>query len=162
MAEIVKTEEPIQTKLEDVFEEALAAADSLELEGERADAVRLAVKTLLVIRSGLHPSLFKKAQRGGKIFDPYPIIAKYIRASNAETLGGLVDDTLRNISPDFVARNSAGIAVADLFSGGEIEQTSVTLLKTETIPIVMLMKALYKQARGFDEVDQLNLEEKAE
>lgn len=147
---MIKSLEPIITK-------ALSQLDEQNLTGERAEAVRLAVKALLIIRSGLHPSLFQKAQH----FDPYPVIAKYIRASNAETLAGLVDDTLRNISPQFVAskEKAVGIAVADLFRGGEVEKTAVSLLKTETIPVVMFMKYLYKQAGGIDETEQIASEE---
>ncbi|MCP4372439.1 MAG: hypothetical protein GY797_30690 [Deltaproteobacteria bacterium] len=145
-----KSSEPVITK-------ALSQLAEQNLTGERAEAVRLAVKALLVIRSGLHPSLFQKAQH----FDPYPVIAKYVRASNAETLAGLVDDTLRNISPQFVAskEKAVGTAVADLFRGGEVEKTAVSLLKTETIPVVMFMKFLYQQAGGFDEIEQTSSEE---
>jgi hypothetical protein len=147
------------SKAEEMFTQALSELNKQNLTGGRAEAVRLAVKALLIVRSGIHPSLFRKAQQSGKIFDPYPVIAKYIRASNAETLAGLVDDALHNISPEFVSLKVAGGVVADLFTGGEIEQTAISLLKTETIPVVMFMKYVYQQAGGFDETDQLSSEE---
>lgn len=146
--------------LEEILKQALSELENQNLTGERTEAVRLAVKALLVIRSGLHPSLFTKAQHSGTIFNPYPVIAKYVRASNAETLAGLVDDVLHNVSPEFVSVKAAGIAVADLYVGGEVEQTAVSLLKTETIPIVMFMKYLYQQAGGFDETEQISSKEK--
>lgn len=157
------TEQPLSSQpkrtMDEVLYAALTAVDDLELEGERASVVKLATKALLVVRGALHPELFRKRQGSDKIFNPYPIIAKYIRASNAETLGGLVDDALRNISPEFITLQSAGTAIPSLFSGGEIEQAAVSLLKEETIPIVMLMKTVYQRARGFDEADQLLSEE---
>ena len=141
--------------MEEVLRDAIKAADKLSLVGERAEIVRLAVKTLLVIRGALHPAMFKKAKRVGKILNPYPLITKYIRASNAETLGGLVDDVLRNISPDFLTLQAAGEAIPGLFTGGTMEDAAVSLLNEETIPVVMLMKSIYQQARGFDEADQM-------
>ena len=66
--------------LEATLAEALETTKELDLKSERADSVRLAVQTLLLMRGALNPQLFK----GGKSFNPYPVLVKYIRASNAE------------------------------------------------------------------------------
>jgi hypothetical protein len=139
--------------MDQVLAEAMAAADALALQSERAPAVKLAVKALLVVRGALHPKLFVKGD-----FNPYPPITKYIRASNKETLAGLVDDARRNISPEFVTLQSLGDVAAALYVGGEIEAQAITLLKEETIPAVLLMKSLYQKARGIDEADQAQME----
>lgn len=77
-----------------------------------------------------------------------------MRASNQETLAGMVDDVLRNISPEFITLQALGDAATALYVGGEIEAQAVAILKEETIPVVLLMKALYQAARGIDEADQ--------
>jgi hypothetical protein len=149
------TQTPAPKKaMDQVLAEALAAAEALQ--GQRAPAVRLAVKALLVVRGALHPKLFVK---GG--FNPYPVINKYVRASNQETLAGIVDDTLRNISPEFTTLQALGTAVAALYVGGEVESQAITMLKEETIPLVLLMKSLYQAARGTDEADQPQTEDAA-
>lgn len=102
-----------------------------------------------MVRGALHPKLFAKGD-----FNPYPAITKYVRASNRETLAGIVDDTLRNISPEFTTLQSLGDAVAALYAGGELETQGLTILREETIPAVLLMKSLYQRARGVDEADQ--------
>ncbi len=136
---------------------ALAELEKQHLTGDRAEAVRLAVKAVLVLLSGLHPSLYKGEQQ----FDPYPKIVKYVRASNAETLGGLIENVLREISQPFLpAREKlAGIAFGDLFVGGEVEKTAVSILKTETTPIVMFTKSLSSRMGDFEETDQTTSEE---
>jgi hypothetical protein len=151
---MIEVTQPIPKKpMDQVLAEALAAADALALQSDRAPAVKLAVKALLVVRGALHPKLFTKGD-----FNPYPAITKYIRASNRETLAGLVDDALRNISPEFVTLQSLGDAVAALYVGGDVEAQAITLLKEETIPAVLLMKSLYQKARGTDEADQSQME----
>lgn len=145
---------PPKKSTEEVLTEALAATDKLDLKDERASAVRLATKALLVIRGVLNPKLFQQGKREDRFFNPYPIIAKHIRAANADTLAGLVNYTILEISPNFADVQAAGRAVPELFVGGETEREAVLLLKDETIPLVLLMKDLYKQARGFDEADQ--------
>lgn len=144
---------PAKKPMEQVLAEALAAAEGLVLQSERAPAVKLAVKALLVVRGALHPKLFVRGD-----FNPYPAINKYIRASNQETLAGMVDDALRNISPDFITLQALGDAAAALYIGGEVENEAVTILKEETIPVVLLMKSLYQRARGMDEADQTPME----
>jgi len=132
-----------------VLTEALAAVDGLALQSDRAPAVKLAVKALLIIRGALHPKLFVRGD-----FNPYPAVNKYVRASNQETLAGIVDDALRNISPEFITLQALGDAATALYEGGEIETQAIAILKEETIPVVLLMKALYQAARGIDEADQ--------
>lgn len=127
--------------------------ERLALQSERAPAVKLAVKALLVVRGALNLEFFKKDFK--KI---YPTINKYIRASNQETLAGMVDDVLRNISPEFITLQALGDAVAALYVGGDVENEAVTILKEETIPVVLLMKSLYQKARGTDEADQTPME----
>lgn len=147
---------PVKKPMNQVLAEALTAVDELALQSARAPAVKLAVKALLVVRGALHPKLFTKGD-----FNPYPVINKYIRASNQETLAGMVDDVLRNISPEFITLQALGEAAAALYAGGEIEEQAISLLKEETIPVVLLMKALYQKARGTDEADQTQTEEQA-
>lgn len=127
--------------------------EGLALQSERAPAVKLAVKALLVVRGALNLEFFKHDFK--KI---YPVINKYIRASNQETLAGMVDDVLRNISPEFITLQALGDAAAALYVGGEVENQAVTILKEETIPVVLLMKSLYQKARGTDEADQTQME----
>jgi hypothetical protein len=140
-----------------VLAEALATADALALHSDRAPAVKLAIKALLVVRGALHPKLFARGN-----FNPYPSINKYIRASNSETLAGLVDDALRNISPEFITLQALGEAATALYIGGDVEAQAIAILKGETIPAVLLMKSLYQAARGTDEADQTETESEVE
>jgi len=141
--------------LEQTLAEALQAAKDLDLQSPRADAVQLAVQALLLMRGGMNPDLFAKQDRK---FNPYPALVKYIRASNTETLGALVDDVLRNISPEFITLRSLGIPAEEIYRSDELGQQAMTLLKEETTPLVMLMKRLYQEARGFDEADAASVE----
>lgn len=136
--------------LEQTLAEALQAAKALDLQSPRADAVRLAVQALLLMRGGMNPDLFARPDRR---FNPYPALVKYIRASNTETLGALADDVLRNISPEFITLRSLGLPAEEIYRSDELGQQAMALLKEETTPLVMLMKRLYQEARGFDEAD---------
>lgn len=136
--------------LEQTLAEALQAAKDLDLQSPRADAVRLAVQALLLMRGGMNPDLFARPDRR---FNPYPALVKYIRASNTETLGALADDVLRNISPEFITLRSLGLPAEEIYRSDALGQQAVALLKEETTPLVMLMKRLYQEARGFDEAD---------
>lgn len=137
--------------LETTLAEALETTKELDLKSERADSVRLAVQALLLMRGALNPQLFK----GEKNFNPYPVLVKYIRASNAETLGGLADEVLRAISSDFITLRSLGeLAEAIYRPEAEHDVEALRLLQEETTPLVMLMKKIYQDARGgFDEAD---------
>jgi len=145
---------PAKKPMEQVLAEAFAVTDALVLQSERAPAIKLAVKALLVVRGALHPKLFVKGD-----FNPYPAINKYIRASNHETLAGMVDDALRNISPEFVTLQALGEGAAALYADSKVENQAVTILKEETIPVVLLMKSLYQKARGTDEADPTQTKE---
>ena len=136
--------------LEATLAEALKTAQELDLKSERADSVRLAVQTLLLMRGALDPQLFKRKEK----FNPYPILVKYIRASNAETLGGLADEVLRAISPNFITLQSLGeLAEAIYRPEAASDAKALKLLQEETTPLVILMKRIYQDARGFDEAE---------
>lgn len=136
--------------LEATLAEALETTKQLDLKSERADSVRLAVQALLLMRGALDPQLFKRQEK----FNPYPVLVKYIRASNAETLGGLADEVLRAISPNFVTLQSLGeLAEAIYRPEAETDVNALKLLQEETTPLVMLMKKIYQDARGFDEAE---------
>jgi hypothetical protein len=136
--------------LEQTLADAVNAARELDIQSPRADAVKLAVQTLLLIRGGMNPELFSKQ---GRTFNPYPALVKYIRASNTETLGALADDVLRNISPEFITLRSLGLPAEEIYRSDVLGQEAMALLKEETTPLIMLMKRLYQEARGFDEAD---------
>ncbi|MBC6962777.1 MAG: hypothetical protein DWB48_08620 [Nitrosomonas sp.] len=136
--------------LEQTLADALETIKNLKLQSGRAEAVRLAVQTLLLIRGALDPKLFT----GEKKLNPYPVLVKYTRVSNAETLGGLADDVLRAISPNFITLRSLGdLAEAIYQPPGELDRQALLLLQEETTPLVMLMKKIYQDARGFDEAE---------
>lgn len=148
-----QSEKPTKSLLESTLSKARDTTNNLQLQSHRAEAVRLAVQTLLLIRGGLDPKLFK----GEKKLNPYPVLVKYIRASNAETLGGLADDVLRSVSPNFITLRSLGDLAEAIYSPSqELDQQALQLLQEETTPLVMLMKKIYQDARGFDEADQNN------
>ena len=104
--------------------------------GEREAAVRLALKALLVMRGALNPSVVDKKT--------YSRLAKYVRASNAETLSALVDDVLDNVSPQFIPHPALGGSVEDIYAT-DIAPAALTLLQEETIPLVILLKKVYQQ-----------------
>ena len=140
----------VRKPLEATLAEALQTTKKLDLKNERADSVRLAVQVLLLMRGALDPQLFKRAKK----FNPYPVLVKYIRASNAETLGGLADEVLRSISPNFITLRSLGeLAEAIYHPESELDAAALKLLQEETTPLVMLMKKIYQDARGSDEAD---------
>ena len=138
--------------LENTLADALKTTKGLDL----PDSVRLAVQALLLMRGGINPQLFK----GRKKFNPYPALVKYIRASNAETLGGLADEVLRAISPNFVTLRALGELAEAIYCPNEDDNTVLELLQEETTPLVMLMKKVYQDARdGFDEADTDEIDE---
>ena len=138
--------------LENTLADALKTTKELDL----PDSVKLAVQTLLLMRGPLDPLLFK---RKGK-FNPYPVLVKYIRASNAETLGGLANDVQLAISPNFVTLRSLGELSEGIYrSEAKLVAEALSLLKEETTPLVMLMKKIYQDARGgVDEADEVQLD----
>ena len=143
--------------LENTLADALKTTKELDL----PDSVKLAVQTLLLMRGPLDPRLFK---RKGK-FNPYPVLVKYIRASNAETLGGLANDVQLAISPNnFVTLRSLGELSEGIYrSEAKLVAEALSLLKEETTPLVMLMKKIYQDARGgVDEADEVQLDSASE
>ena len=128
--------------LEDALTDAIEIVRGLKLN----ETVQLAVQTLLLMRGALN---FE-----GNMFNPYPVLVKYIRASNAETLGGLADEAIRAISPKFITLRSLGeLAEAIYRPETELGAEALKLLQEETTPLVLLMKKIYQDARGFDEAD---------
>ena len=129
------------------LEEALTDAIEIVRGLELSESVQLAVQTLLLMRGALN---FE-----GNISNPYPVLVKYIRASNAETLGGLTDEVIRAISPNFITLRSLGeLAEAIYHSKTELDTEALKLLQEETMPLVVFMKKIYQDARGFDEADR--------
>lgn len=144
-----QSEKSTTSKLEQTLVKARDTIINLQMQSDRAEAVRLAVQTLLLIRGGLPYEVVKD--------NPYPVLVKYVRASNAETLGGLADDVLRAISPNFITLRSLGDLAEAIYSPSEeLDRQALQLLQEETTPLVMLMKKIYQDARGFDEADSNN------
>ena len=117
---------------------------------ELKDDVRLAVQVLLLMRGALN--LQEKKD------NPYPSLVKYIRASNAETLGGLADEVIQAISPtNFITRRALGeLAEAIYCPDIELEQAALQRLQEETTPLVILMKKIYLDVWGSGEPDDTN------
>ncbi len=134
--------------LEGTLTDALKATMKLDLD----ESVKLAIQTLLLMRGPIDPQLFQRKEK----FNPYPTLVKYIRASNAETLGSLVNDVQLAISPNFVTLRSLGEVTESIYrSKAEHIDEALRLLKEETTPLVMLMKKIYQEARGgIDEADE--------
>ena len=137
--------------LEETLTDALQATERLDLD----ESVKLAIQTLLLMRGPLDPKLFKRKN----MFNPYPVLVKYIRASNSETLGSLANDVQLAISPNFVTLRCLGEVTEVIYqSKPEHVDEALRLLKEETMPLVMLMKKIYQEARGgIDEADEVQL-----
>ena len=145
--------------LEETLADALKTVKEFELQSENADAVRLALQALLLMRGALDPQLFMRDKK----FNPYPVFVKYIRASNAETLGGLVHEVVQVISPEFITLRSLGDSAGALYHAPSTLNTeALQLLREETTPLVILMKKIYQDARaGFDEAFSGDTDEEA-
>ena len=119
-----QTKKKKDSPLEKALAEAIETTNNLELKSERADAVRLAVQALLLMRGALDQQLFRRPEK----FNPYPVFVKYIRASNAETLGSLVHQVLVAISPNFTTLRSLGeLAEAIYRSETELDAAALRL-----------------------------------
>lgn len=131
--------------------------------GDREAEVKLALKALLVIRGSIllreTPEARSKALRR-----LYSAIAKYVRASEAETLGALVNDVVGALSPDwtFVSHPALGDSVRDIYQESETAQRARQLLKEETVPLVILMKQIYQKFVAPQEEAAEEQEEQAE
>jgi hypothetical protein len=119
------------------LEQAYQEIEQLEL-GERSASVKLALKALLVVRGALNPR--------ARVVDVkvYATLAKYVRASNAETLSALVDDVLDNVSPEFISHQALGAPIVDIYAA-ENAPAALALLQEETIPLTILLKKIYQQ-----------------
>ncbi len=113
--------------------------------GERDAEVKLALKALLVIRGSICLPETPDARRR-TLQRLYSAIAKYVRASEAETLGALVNDVIGALSPDwdFSSHRALGDPVADIYQESETAKRARALLKEETVPLVILMKKIYQ------------------
>lgn len=129
---------------EERLREAYVAIEQMEL-GDRDAEVKLALKALLVIRGSIRLPETPDARRK-TLRRLYPAIAKYIRASEAETLGALVNDVVGALSPDwgFVSHKALGDPVEDVYRDGKMSQRAREILKEETIPLIILMKKIYQ------------------
>lgn len=141
--------EEIRGQREVRLQQAYEYIENAEL-GERQSAVSLALKALLVMRGALQPAVLDVRI--------YSRLAKYIRASNAQTLAALIDDVLRNISPDFVAHPTLGLPVEDIYQANDAPE-ALQLLEEETIPLVILLKRIYQRYVEPDEVSTVESEE---
>jgi hypothetical protein len=128
--------------------------------GEREAAVRLALKALLIARGCIRLPSTPQARRK-MLLRVYPALVKYSRASEAETLGALVNDVIGTLSPnwDFSPHRALGDPVEDIYEQSETAKQARELLKEETVPLVILMKKIYQ---SFIEPKEAIEEEQAE
>lgn len=114
--------------------------------GDREAEVKLALKALLVIRGSISLPETPEA-RNRTLRRLYPAIVKYVRASEAETLGALINDVVGALSPDwtFVSHPALGEPIRDIYQESETAQRARQLLKEETVPLVILMKQIYQR-----------------
>ncbi|MBC7227421.1 MAG: hypothetical protein H5T61_09315 [Thermoflexales bacterium] len=113
--------------------------------GKREAEVKLALKALLVIRGSIRLPETPEARRK-TLQRLYPAIAKYVRASEAKTLGELVNEVIGALSPDwsFVSHKALGDPVEDIYREDENSSEALRILKEETVPLVILMKKIYQ------------------
>ncbi len=123
---------------------AYEAIERMQL-GEREAEVKLALKALLIARGCILLPETPEARRK-TLQRLYPALVKYSRASEATTLGALVNDVIGALSPDwdFSPHRALGDLVEDIYQGGETAKRARELLKEETVPLVILMKKIYQ------------------
>lgn len=141
------------SKREESLRQAYKSIQQMSL-GDREAAVKLALEALLVIRGSI-PLSEKTLQR------LYPAIVKYVRASEAETLGSLVNEVVGALSPDwsFVPHKALGDLIEDIYRDSEASRSALDILKQETVPLVILMKKIYQ---SFIEPEEATEEEQTE
>lgn len=139
--------------------QAYEAIEQMPL-GDREAEVRLALKALLVARGCIRLPSTPQARRK-MLLRVYPALVKYSRASEAETLGALVNDVIGALSPDwdFSPHRALGDPVRDIYEQSETAKQARELLKEETVPLVILMKKIYQ---SFIEPEEAIEEEQAE
>ncbi len=130
--------------------------------GERDAEVKLALKALLVIRGSIRLPETPDARRR-TLQRLYPAIVKYTRASEAETLGALVNDVIGALSPDwdFSSHRALGDPVRDIYQESETAKRARALLKEETVPLVILMKKIYQSLIETEEATEEEQTEEA-
>lgn len=128
--------------------------------GDRGEQVKLALKALLVMRGSIRLPETLDARRK-TLQRLYPAIAKYVRASEAETLGALVNDVIGALSPDwsFVSHKALGDPIEDIYRDSQASRGALNILKQETVPLVILMKKIYQ---SFIEPEEQAEEEQTE
>ncbi len=141
------------------LQQAYEAIEQMQL-GEREAEVKLALKALLVMRGCIRLPETPNARRK-TLQRLYPALVKYTRASEAETLGALVNDVIGALSPDwdFSPHRALGDPVKDIYQESETAKRARELLKEETVPLVILMKKIYQ---SFIEPEEATEEEQAE
>lgn len=139
--------------------QAYEAIEQMQL-GEREAEVKLALKALLIARGCIRLPETPQARRK-TLQRLYPALVKYSRASEAETLGALVNDVIGALSPDwdFSPHRALGDPVEDIYQENETAKRARELLKEETVPLVILMKKIYQ---SFIEPEEATEEEQAE
>jgi hypothetical protein len=148
-----------QASREQRLRQAYDAIEQMQL-GEREAEVKLALKALLVARGCIRLPSSPQARRK-MLLRVYPALVKYSRASEAETLGALVNDVIGALSPDwdFSPHRALGDPVEDIYQKSKTARHARELLKEETVPLVILMKKIYQ---SFIEPEEAIEEEQAE
>ena len=138
---------------------AYRAIEQMQL-GEREAEVRLALKALLIARGCIRLPETPESRRN-TLRRLYPALVKYSRASEATTLGALVNDVIGALSPDwdFSPHRALGDPVEDIYQESETAKRARELLKEETAPLVILMKKIYQ---SFIEPEEASEEEPIE
>lgn len=143
---------------EERLRQAYEAIEQMQL-GEREAEVKLALKALLIARGCIRLPETSEARRK-TLQRLYPALVKYLRASEAETLGALVNDVIGALSPDwdFSPHRALGDPVEDIYKDSKTAKRARDLLKDETVPLVILMKKIYQR---FIEPEEEQAEEEA-
>ncbi|MGQ9494563.1 MAG: hypothetical protein ACUVR2_12545 [Anaerolineae bacterium] len=152
-------QQPQRPSREERLRQAYEAIEQMQL-GEREAEVKLALKALLIARGCIRLPETAEARRK-TLQRLYPALVKYSRASEAETLGALVNDVIGALSPDwdFSPHRALGGPVEDIYKESETAKRARELLKEETVPLVILMKKIYQ---SFIEPEEAVEEEQAE
>ncbi|MGB9872854.1 MAG: hypothetical protein ACPLYD_14510 [Anaerolineae bacterium] len=137
-------QQPQKSSREERLRQAYKAIEQMQL-GKRDAEVKLALKALLIARGCIRLPETPEARRK-TLQRLYPALVKYSRASEAETLGALVNDVIGALSPDwdFSPHRALGDPVRDIYQESETAKRARELLKEETVPLVILMKKIYQ------------------
>lgn len=129
---------------EEKLQQAYQTIQQMSL-GEREAEVKLALKALLLIRGSIRLPETSDA-RSKTLQRLYPAIVKYIRASESQTLGALINEVIGALSPDwsFVSHKALGDLAQDVYREDKNANKALHILKEETVPLVILMKKIYQ------------------